>query len=36
MKIKHYFYKLITFGFSALVIIGTEPQMIIQQIEAFL
>lgn len=36
MRIKHYFYKLMTLGFGILVIIGTQPQMLIHQIETLL
>lgn len=36
MRIKYYMYQLMTLGFGILVIIGTEPQMIMNQIEFFL
>ncbi|MGO1748351.1 hypothetical protein [Alkalibacterium gilvum] len=36
MKIRKYFYKLIPFGLSALVIIGTEYRMVLDPFESFI
>lgn len=36
MKLKKLFYKLISMAFGTLIIIGTDPQMIINYIQTFL